>query len=126
MKGFGLMVGLLAAAGAGANAQACNGASCERFVVAAAANAFDGNWSETITGESASCAGTITTTFQIVNGRLVQQGSQGEVRANGSASGSAVGNGFTLTWTGHFSANSASGRYKRSDGCVGRWQAVKQ
>jgi hypothetical protein len=61
-----------------------------------------------------------------VNGRLIQLGSSGQISPNGSARGSAAGHGFTLTWTGHFSGNSASGRYKRNDGCVGRWVAVRQ
>lgn len=124
MKGLGLILGLAAGVWA-ANAYACDGSNCERLVVAAAANAFDGSWSETVTGESANCKGTFSTSFRVENGRIIQPGQNGSVSANGSASGSVAGNGFTLTWTGHFTPTTASGRYKRSDGCVGRWQARK-
>jgi hypothetical protein len=125
MKGLGLILGLVAGAWA-ANAYACDGDICERIVVAAAANPFDGSWSETITGDSANCKGSFTTSFQVENGRIIQPGQNGSVNANGSASGSVAGNGFTLTWTGRFSGSTASGSYKRSDGCVGHWQARKQ
>ena len=126
MRGLGVIVGLMAMAGVAANAQACDGASCGNIVVAAGGSPFDGSWSETITGESPQCAGTINTTFQIINGELVQAGSHGVIARNGAARGAAAGNGFTLTWTGRFTPRTAAGRYKRSDGCVGRWQAVKQ
>jgi hypothetical protein len=108
------MVGLLAVTCAAPNASS------------AGANAFDGSWTETITAEKPSCAGSFKTTFQIANGRLIQQGSSGQISPNGSARGTAAGGGFTLTWTGHFFGNTASGRYKRNDGCFGRWEAVRQ
>jgi hypothetical protein len=126
MTRWGLVVGLLAVSSAAANAQVCDEGFCKKLVVAAAANPFDGNWSEIVTGESANCAGTVNTTFQVENGRLIQSGSGGTVSRNGSARGSGTGDGYILTWTGHFSGNSASGRYRRSDGCVGSWQATRQ
>jgi hypothetical protein len=87
---------------------------------------FDGDWSETITGESESCKGSFNTNFAVKDGRIIQPGQNGSVSPDGSASGAVVGNGYTLTWTGHFSATTASGKYKRTDGCIGRWEARKQ
>ena len=87
---------------------------------------FNGDWNETVTGESESCKGTISTSFAVKDGQLIQPGCNGSVGPNGAYSGSCFGNGFTLTATGHFTAASASGKYKRSDGCVGHWEARKQ
>jgi hypothetical protein len=125
MTRLGLIVGVLAVTCTAPNALACEGSSCETLVVAAGANAFDGSWSETVTG-GPKCAGSFRTTFDIVNGQLVQAGCSGAVSPSGAYSGSCAGNGFTLTATGHFTAHSASGQYKRSDGCSGSWQAVRK
>lgn len=124
MTRLGLIVGLLAVTCAAANAAACEGSFCERLVVAAGPN-FDGTWSETIIG-GPKCAGTGHATFAISNSQLVQPGCSGSVSPNGAYSGRCAGAGFTLTATGHFSGNSASGQYTRSDGCSGSWQAVKK
>ena len=94
--------------------------------VAASANPFDGNWAEVIVGENKVCDVTVTTSFMVSNGHLSQTNSSGIVSPNGSAQGTAYANGVNATWTGHFSGNKASGRFKRSDGCVGRWSAVRQ
>jgi hypothetical protein len=128
MSPWSLMVGLLAVTCAAANAQACDSDPCRSLVVAAAANPFDGNWRETITNEGGApnCSGTLSTSFSIANGRVVQEGTRGTVSPNGSARGTGSGPGYTSTWTGHFSGNSASGRFKRNDGCVGRWEATRQ
>jgi hypothetical protein len=125
MTRLGLIVGVVAVTCAAPNAQACEGNFCERLVVAAGANSFDGMWDDTITG-GPKCPGTINVSFQISNGRVVYAGCSGSVSPNGAYSGSCAGNGFTVTATGHFTANSASGQYKRNDGCTGRWQAVKK
>jgi hypothetical protein len=93
---------------------------------AAGPNAFDGNWAEVIVGENKVCDVNVTTSFTVSNGHLSQPNSSGEVSANGSARGTADANGVTATWTGHFAGNKASGRFQRSDGCVGRWSAVRQ
>jgi hypothetical protein len=94
--------------------------------VAAGANPFDGNWAEVIVGENKVCDVNVTTSFTVSNGHLSQPNSSGEVSPNGSARGTASGNGVNATWTGHFAGNKASGRFKRTDGCVGRWSAVRQ
>jgi hypothetical protein len=125
MKRLGLIVGLLAVTSTAAGAQTCVGSFCGRIVVAAGANDFDGTWSETITG-GPKCAATLHTTFQVANGQLIQSGCSGVISPSGSVQSSCNGAGFTLTATGHFTPNSASGRYTRSDGCSGSWKAVKQ
>jgi hypothetical protein len=124
MTRLGLIVGLLAITCTAPNVQACEGSYCGRLVVAAGPN-FDGSWSETIVG-GPKCVGTVHTTFEISNSQLVQAGCSGSVSPKGAYSGRCAGAGFTLTATGRFSGNSASGQYTRSDGCSGRWQAVRK
>jgi hypothetical protein len=114
VKGFFLAVGLTAV----------------HSLAAAAAspgtNPFDGIWSEVIVGENKVCDVTVNTAFTVTDGHLSQPNSSGTVNPNGSAEGTAQANGVTGTWTGHFSGNKASGRFTRTDGCVGRWSAVRQ
>jgi hypothetical protein len=92
----------------------------------AATNPFDGYWAEVIVGENQHCDVRLDTSFTVTNGHLSQPGSSGTVRPNGSAAGTSANSGLTATWTGHFSGNKAAGRFRRSDGCVGRWSAVRQ
>jgi hypothetical protein len=125
MKRLGLIVGLLAVTCTAAGAQTCEGSFCGRLVVAAGDNAFDGTWSETIVG-GPKCEGSGHATFEISNSQLVQSGCSGSVSPKGAYSGSCAGAGFTLTATGHFTGNTASGQYTRTDGCRGTWKAVKQ
>jgi hypothetical protein len=114
VKGFVLAVGLLAATSAAALARGQG------------ANPFDGEWTEVIVGENQHCDVRVDTSFTVANGHLSQPGSSGTVRPNGSAVGTSANSGLTATWTGHFSGNKATGRFRRSDGCVGRWSAVRQ
>jgi hypothetical protein len=95
-------------------------------VAVAGASPFDGTWSEVIVGENQFCAVNLNTSFTVTNGHLSQSNSSGTVSPNGSASGTASSGGYNATWTGHFAGNKASGRFKRSDGCVGRWSAIRQ
>ncbi len=114
MKAVVALAGLLTVLNAAAPAQA------------AAANPFDGDWAEVIVGENAHCDVHVDTSFKVSNGHLSQPGSSGIVSPNGSAQGTSSNSGFTATWTGHFSGNKAAGRFVRSDGCVGRWSAVRR
>ncbi len=114
MKAFVLAVGLLAVNGIAAVA------------ASPGANPFDGTWAEVIVGESKVCEVVVNTSFTVSKGHFSQPNSIGEVSPNGSAKGTAAANGVTGTWTGHFSGNKASGRFTRTDGCVGRWSAVRQ
>jgi hypothetical protein len=93
---------------------------------AAASNPFDGTWAEVIVGENAQCDVHVDTTFTVSAGHLSQPGSSGIVNPSGSAQGTSYASGLSATWTGHFSGNKAVGRFKRSDGCVGRWSAVRR
>jgi hypothetical protein len=90
------------------------------------ANPFDGTWAEVIVGGNKVCDVVVNTSFTVTNGHLSQNNSSGEVSRNGSARGTAYANGVNATWTGRFSGNKASGRFTRTDGCVGRWSAVRQ
>ena len=117
------------------------GAFVKRFILAAGltavqsltavaassgANPFDGAWAEVIVGESKACDVTVNSSFTVTKGQLSQSNSSGTVNAGGSARGTVFAKGVNGTWTGHFSGNKASGRFQRSDGCVGRWSAVRQ
>lgn len=102
-------------------------ASCAgTFAFAAASNPFDGEWVEVIIGENQHCNVRVDTSFNVTNGHLSQPGSSGTVHPNGSAQGTSENSGLTATWTGHFAGNKAVGRFRRSDGCVGHWSAVRQ
>jgi hypothetical protein len=90
------------------------------------ANPFDGTWAEVIVGGNKVCDVVVNSSFTVTNGHLSQRNSSGEVSPNGSASGTVNANGVSGTWTGHFSGNNASGRFTRTDGCVGRWSAVRK
>ena len=114
VKVFATIAGLLIAASAVANA------------ASPGANPFDGTWSEIIVGENQACSVHLNTSFTVTNGHLSQPNSSGTVNPNGSARGTASSSGLNATWTGHFSGNRAAGRFQRSDGCVGRWSAVRQ
>jgi len=114
VKAFFLAVGLLAVNGVAAVA------------ASPGANPFDGTWAEVIVGGNKVCDVVVNTSFTVTNGHLSQNNSSGEVSPNGSAKGTAYANGVNATWTGHFSGNKASGRFTRTDGCVGRWSAVRQ
>jgi len=94
--------------------------------VAASPNPFDGSWSEVIVGETKVCEVVVNTSFTVTNGHFSQPNSSGEVSPNGSARGTASAGGVSGSWTGHFSGNKASGRFTRTDGCNGRWSAVRQ
>ena len=101
------------------------GSCANTFAFATAANPFDGEWEEVIVGENQHCDVTVNTAFTVSGGHLSQPGSSGTVRPNGSAAGTSANSGLTATWTGHFAGNKAVGRFRRSDGCVGRWSAVR-
>ena len=114
MKAFVLAVGLLAMSGVAAVAASTG------------AHPFDGTWTEVIVGETKVCEVVVNTSFTVSNGHFGQPNSSGEVSPTGSAKGTASAGGVNGSWTGHFSGNKASGRFTRTDGCDGRWSAVRQ
>lgn len=86
---------------------------------------FDGAWS--YTGVGTNCQGSGSGAVVIAGGKVTAPGVNGQVSASGAYHVVAVGNdGVVLTAVGHLSASSGSGTFKRSDGCNGRWAAVRQ
>jgi hypothetical protein len=85
-------------------------------------NSFDGVWAFT----SAGCPHTGTLPAIITGGRIVVQGGAGQVDPDGALHSVGAGNGMTVTAVGQLSGNTGAGSFKRSDGCVGSWIAIKQ
>ncbi len=85
---------------------------------------FDGVW----IFASAGCDGSGAVVQGVVSsGRLAFPGGGGEVGPDGSLHAFAAGRrGLTLTSEGQLSGISGNGTFKRSDGCSGRWTAVKK
>jgi hypothetical protein len=86
---------------------------------------FDGMWM--LTGTSTNCQGSGSGAFTVVGTRVtVAGGGGGRVSSNGAFWASTAVGGVSLTATGHLSSDSGSGSYRRGDGCVGRWTAMRQ
>jgi hypothetical protein len=103
----------------------CAVVSCAVYASAKPAHPYDGSWTQTITGESESCQGSINGNFMIANSRIENENGNGVISPSGEAHGTANGGGFTATWSGHFTLTTGAGRFKRNDGCVGHWEARK-
>lgn len=90
------------------------------------AGGFDGNWS--FTGTSTNCQGSGGGTFTVSGTRVfVSGGGRGQVSRSGAFQASTnAGGGVTLNAVGRLSGNRGSGSYQRSDGCAGRWTAVRR
>jgi hypothetical protein len=84
-------------------------------------NSFDGAWTFT----SAGCRGTGSLPARIVSGKIIIRGGSGQVDPDGTLHSVGAGNGMTLTAVGQLSGNTGSGTFNRSDGCIGRWIAIK-
>jgi hypothetical protein len=84
---------------------------------------YDGAWSVVSVGQG---CGSSTGAVIITSGRIVGEGLTGSVSAGGSVSATWRGNGVTSYSSGHLSVRSGSGSFRRTDGCNGRWTAVKQ
>jgi hypothetical protein len=84
---------------------------------------FDGAW---IVSSSGTPCGSSSTAIIVTSGRIIGDGLNGTVSANGAAR--SVGNygSITVLSSGHFSSRSGSGTFRRSDGCVGTWAVSKQ
>jgi hypothetical protein len=83
---------------------------------------FDGVWMFT----SAGCPHTGSLPARIVDGKIFVRGGSGQVDPDGTLHSVGAGNGMTLTAVGQLSGNTGSGTFNRSDGCIGRWIAIKQ
>ena len=84
---------------------------------------FDGAWAVASVGQP---CGSGTLVVVITGGKIIGNGLTGQVGSNGSAHSVWEGSGITSTASGRFSGHSGSGSFRRSDGCIGRWTAVKQ
>ena len=85
---------------------------------------YDGLWNAASFGQtcSLSVAGVVT----ISSGRLTADGMTGAVSGGGSVTASWSGGGLSATFSGRISGRNGTGRFQRSDGCVGRWTMSKQ
>lgn len=83
---------------------------------------FDGAWTVVSTG----CSGAGTGTVVVSSGRIIGQGVSGSFGPNGVIhSVASLGNGGTAIGSGRASGRRASGIYRQTDGCTGRFTAFK-
>ncbi|MCO5129104.1 MAG: hypothetical protein M9932_00890 [Xanthobacteraceae bacterium] len=83
---------------------------------------FDGAW----TVSSVGCSGAGVGTVVVSSGRLIGQGVSGSISPNGTINSvTNVGNGVRSFGSGRASGRRASGIYRQTDGCTGRFTAVK-
>ena len=85
---------------------------------------FDGVWATVAAGQS--CSGMSSGSTTISGGNISGAGVTGSVSRSGAVHGVSSANGVVSVFTGHLSATSGSGTFRRSDGCVGHWSAVKR
>ncbi len=85
---------------------------------------FDGAWSVTSNG---SCTSGSTGQATISGGRVIDSRGvvTGRVSPSGAVSTATNYNGVTITSRGQINGRSASGTFQQSDGCAGRWSAIK-
>jgi hypothetical protein len=58
-------------------------------------------------------------------GKLIIRGGSGNVDPDGTLHSVGAAGGMTLTAVGRLSGNTGAGTFDPSDGCVGRWIAIK-
>jgi hypothetical protein len=85
---------------------------------------FDGAWAVSSVGVT--CSGGSRSAVVVTSGRIIGQGLSGQVSANGTVNTVGNSNGITIISTGKLSGRSGSGTFRQSDGCTGRWTAMKQ
>jgi len=85
---------------------------------------FDGAWAVSSVGVT--CSGGSSTAVVVTSGRIIGQGVTGQVSPNGAVNTVGNSNGITIISTGKLSGRSGSGSFRQSDGCTGRWTAMKQ
>jgi hypothetical protein len=85
---------------------------------------FDGAWAVSSVGVT--CSGGSQTAVVVTSGKIIGQGVTGQVSPNGAVSTVSNSNGITIISTGKLSGRSGSGSFRQSDGCTGRWTAMKQ
>jgi hypothetical protein len=85
-------------------------------------DAYDGRWMFT----SAGCRNTGSIGAIIKHGRVIVRGGSGQVSPDGTIHTVGAGGGMTLTAEGHLAAETGSGTFDRSDGCIGTWIAIRR
>lgn len=86
------------------------------------AGSFDGVW----TVVSRGCSGAGTGSITVVGGRIVGQGVSGSISPNGAIRSVAnLGNGGVSIGSGRATGRTGSGTYRQTDGCTGRFTAVR-
>lgn len=85
---------------------------------------YDGVWNVVSVGET--CSGGSRLVVAVSSGRITGANVVGTVSSNGTVRTVGTANGIVAVSTGRLSGRSGGGRFKQSDGCVGRWSAVKQ
>ena len=85
---------------------------------------FDGAW--VVVSVGTTCSGGSSSAVVVTSGRILGQGLSGQVSAGGSVTAVSSRNGITITNVGRLSGRSGSGSFHQSDGCSGRWTAMKQ
>ena len=85
---------------------------------------FDGAWAVSAVGVT--CQGGSRSAVVVTSGRIIGQGVSGQVSANGTVNTVGNSNGITIISSGKLSGRSGSGTFRQSDGCTGRWTAMKQ
>lgn len=85
---------------------------------------FDGAWAVSAVGVT--CSGGSQSAVVVTSGKIIGQGVSGQVAASGAVNAVGNSNGITIISTGRLSGRSGSGTFRQSDGCTGRWTAMKQ
>lgn len=85
---------------------------------------FDGAWAVSAVGVT--CSGGSQSAVVVTSGRIIGQGVSGQVSPNGAVNTVGSSNGITIISSGKLSGRSGTGTFRQSDGCTGRWTAVKQ
>lgn len=82
--------------------------------------AFDGVWA---VSSSPGCHLTALSAVQVSRGRIVGQGVDGSIDANGNVRAIRYGHGISVVSQGRLSGSAGSGTYSVSNGCTGTWVA---
>lgn len=85
---------------------------------------FDGTWTVQSTGQN--CSINTSVAFIVQGRRIIGQGGAGTVSASGAVAGVASIGSLSVTSRGQLSGRSGYGTFSQSDGCVGRWVAVRK
>lgn len=67
-----------------------------------------------------------TAAIVVTSGKIIGEGIRETVSPSGAASAVSNYGNMRVISSGRFSGRSGSGRFKRSDGCVGTWAVSKQ